>query len=89
MCWSWPRGPRTNISVIRNGRPAPGLKTIEDATEIRRRILSAFEAAEREPDPQRRTAWLTFVVVGAGPTGVELAGAVPSSRDTHCAGIFA
>jgi NADH dehydrogenase len=55
---------------------APGLKTIEDATEIRRRILLAFETAEREPDPVRRDAWLTFVVIGAGPTGVELAGAL-------------
>ena len=53
---------------------APGLKTIEDALEIRRRILSAFEAAERETDPQRRRAWLTFVIIGGGPTGVELAG---------------
>ncbi len=55
---------------------APGLKTIEDATEIRRRVLLAFEAAEREDDMARRTARLTFVVVGAGPTGVELAGAL-------------
>jgi NADH dehydrogenase len=55
---------------------APGLKTIEDATEIRRRILLAFEVAEREPDRAKRGAWLTFVVVGAGPTGVELAGAL-------------
>lgn len=55
-------------------RLAPGLKTIEDATEIRRRILVAFEAAERELDAGRRRAWLTFVVVGGGPTGVELAG---------------
>jgi NADH dehydrogenase len=55
---------------------APGLKTIEDATEIRHRILYAFEAAEREPDPEKRRAWLTFVVVGGGPTGVELAGAL-------------
>ncbi|MBK9168732.1 MAG: NAD(P)/FAD-dependent oxidoreductase [Bryobacterales bacterium] len=55
---------------------APGLKTIEDATEIRRRILLAFEAAEREADPARRRAWLTFVIVGGGPTGVELAGAI-------------
>ena len=53
---------------------APGLKSIEDATEIRRRILLAFETAEREPEPEVRRAWLTFVVVGAGPTGVELAG---------------
>ncbi|MGH7404760.1 MAG: NAD(P)/FAD-dependent oxidoreductase, partial [Candidatus Methylomirabilales bacterium] len=57
-------------------RLAPGLKTIEDATEIRRRILLAFEAAEREADPDRLRAWLTFVIVGGGPTGVELAGAV-------------
>ena len=55
---------------------APGLKTIEDATEIRRRILIAFEAAEREADPDRRREWMTFVVVGGGPTGVELAGAL-------------
>jgi len=55
---------------------APGLKTIEEATEIRRRILLAFEAAEREPDPDQRRAWLTFVIVGAGPTGLELAGAL-------------
>src|SRR5262249_46519418 len=56
--------------------PAPGLKTIEDATEIRRRVLFAFEAAERETDPERQRAWLTFVVVGGGPTGLELAGAI-------------
>ncbi len=55
---------------------SPGLKTVEDATEIRRRIFLAFEAAEREPDPQRVEALLTFVVVGAGPTGVELVGAL-------------
>ncbi len=55
---------------------APGLKTIEDATAIRRKILFAFEAAERETDPDRRHEWLTFLVVGAGPTGVELAGAL-------------
>ncbi|MFO0952311.1 MAG: NAD(P)/FAD-dependent oxidoreductase [Isosphaeraceae bacterium] len=55
---------------------APGLKTIEDALRIRRRVLYAFEAAEREPDPARRAAWLTFVIVGGGPTGVELSGAV-------------
>ena len=53
---------------------APGLKTLEDALEIRRRFLLAFEEAEREPDPERRRALLTFVVVGGGPTGVELAG---------------
>lgn len=53
---------------------APGLKTVEDATRIRYSILLAFEAAEREPDPEKRRAWLTFVIVGGGPTGVELAG---------------
>ncbi len=55
---------------------APGLKTVEDALEMRRRIFSAFEAAEKETDPVQRQAWLTFVIVGAGPTGVELAGAI-------------
>ncbi|MFN0089746.1 MAG: NAD(P)/FAD-dependent oxidoreductase [Acidimicrobiales bacterium] len=55
---------------------APGLKTIEDALEIRRRVLTAFEAAEREHDPRRRQALLSFVVIGGGPTGVELAGAI-------------
>jgi NADH:ubiquinone reductase (H+-translocating) len=53
---------------------APGLKTLDDAFEIRRRILLAFEAAEKEPDAGRRAAWLTFVVIGGGPTGVEMAG---------------
>src|ERR1041384_2934917 len=53
---------------------APGLKTLEDALEIRARILLAYERAERETDPAKRAAWLTFVVVGAGATGVELAG---------------
>ncbi len=53
---------------------APGLKTVEDALEIRQRILTAFEAAELETCSERRRAWLTFTVVGAGPTGVELAG---------------
>lgn len=55
---------------------APGLKTLEDATSIRRRVLLAFEHAERETDPERRRAWLTFVIVGGGATGVELAGAI-------------
>jgi NADH dehydrogenase len=55
---------------------APGLKTIEDATEIRRRVLTAFEEAERVSDVNDRSRWLTFVVVGGGPTGVELAGAI-------------
>jgi NADH:quinone reductase (non-electrogenic) len=53
---------------------APGLKTLEDAITIRRRILLAFEKAERETDPARQREWLTFVIVGGGPTGVELAG---------------
>ena len=55
---------------------APGLKTLEDATAIRRRILLSFERAERETDPELRAALLTFVIVGGGPTGVELAGAI-------------
>lgn len=55
---------------------APGLKTVEDAIEMRRRIFTAFEAAEKETDPVKRRAWLTFVIVGGGPTGVELAGAI-------------
>ncbi|WP_169977057.1 NAD(P)/FAD-dependent oxidoreductase [Tautonia rosea] len=55
-------------------RDAPGLKSIEDALEIRRRVLSAFEVAERESDTEERRAALTFVIIGAGPTGVELAG---------------
>ncbi|MEM9772218.1 MAG: NAD(P)/FAD-dependent oxidoreductase [Cyanobacteria bacterium P01_D01_bin.73] len=66
---------------------APGLKTVEDALEIRRRIFSAFEKAEQETDPEIQKALLTFVIVGAGPTGVELAGAIaeishgPMSKD--------
>jgi NADH dehydrogenase len=55
---------------------APGLKTIEDALDIRRRVLRAYEAAELETDPDARRGWLTFVIVGGGPTGVELAGAL-------------
>jgi NADH dehydrogenase len=55
---------------------APGLKTLEDATTIRRKLLLAFEAAERETDPEKRRALLTFVLIGAGPTGVEMAGAI-------------
>jgi NADH dehydrogenase len=55
---------------------APGLKSIEDATAIRGKVLLAFEEAERESDPTIRRTWLTFVIVGAGPTGVELAGAL-------------
>lgn len=59
---------------------APGLKSLEDAVEIRQRVLLAFELAERERDPVRRHAYLTFVVVGGGPTGVEMAGAVAELR---------
>jgi NADH dehydrogenase len=59
---------------------APGLKSLEDAVEIRQRVLLAFERAEREPDPVRRHAYLTFVIVGGGPTGVETAGAVAELR---------
>jgi NADH:ubiquinone reductase (H+-translocating) len=55
---------------------APGLKTVEDAIEMRRKIFSAFESAEKETSPEKRRAWLTFVIVGGGPTGVELAGAI-------------
>ena len=55
---------------------APGLKTVEDATAIRRKLLLALEAAERETDPERRKALLTFAIIGAGPTGVEMAGAI-------------
>jgi len=55
---------------------APGLKTLEQATEIRRRVLDAFEEAEKEQDPARQRALLTFAIVGGGPTGVELAGAI-------------
>ena len=62
---------------------APGLKTIDDATEMRSRILLAFEAAERESDPIKLQEWMTFVIVGGGPTGAELAGALGEiARDT-------
>lgn len=62
---------------------APSLKTIEDATEIRKRVLLAFEAAERETDLDQQLSWLTFAVIGAGPTGVELAGTLGEiARDT-------
>jgi NADH:ubiquinone reductase (H+-translocating) len=56
--------------------PAPGLKTLEDAVEIRRRVLVAYEAAEREIDQQEVATWMTFVIIGGGPTGVEMAGAL-------------
>src|SRR5439155_18802249 len=65
------------------GRFATEVKSLESALTARGRILSAFEAAEMEADPQRRAAWLTFVVVGAGPTGVEIAGQIAElARDT-------
>ena len=57
---------------------APGLKSIDDAIRLRRHILSAFERAEQEPDPAERAAWLTFVIIGGGPTGTELAGMLPT-----------
>jgi NADH dehydrogenase len=68
---------------------APGLKNIEDALDIRRRVLLAYEMAEREPDRARRREWMTFVIVGGGPTGVEMAGALAEisrqalSREFH------
>jgi NADH:ubiquinone reductase (H+-translocating) len=65
------------------GEHAPGLKSLHDALRIRRRVLLAFEIAERETDESRRRAWMTFVIVGAGPTGVELAGTLAEvSRQT-------
>jgi NADH dehydrogenase len=57
---------------------APGLKSIDDAIEMRRRVLTAFERAEVTDDPEERAAWLTFVIVGGGPTGTELAGMLPT-----------
>ncbi|WP_395666724.1 NAD(P)/FAD-dependent oxidoreductase, partial [Methylocella sp.] len=67
---------------------APGLKTLEDATTIRRRILLAFERAERETDPATRQALLTFVIIGAGPTGVELAGTIGELAHQNLAADF-
>ena len=67
---------------------APGLKTLDDALEIRSRILLAFERAEREGDPARRAAWLTFVVIGAGAAGVELAGTLAEIARQTLAGEF-
>lgn len=67
---------------------APGLKSLEEATAMRHRILFAFEAAERTTDPVEHRAWLTFVVVGAGPTGVELAGALGEIANDTLKGDF-
>ena len=67
---------------------APGLSTVEDALEIRNRVFGAFEAAEKENDPIKRQAWLTFVIVGGGPTGVELAGAVAEIVNSSMKGNF-
>jgi NADH dehydrogenase len=67
---------------------APGLKTLEDATEIRRRYLLAFEAAEREEDPEEQRALLTFVVIGGGATGVEMAGAMADTARHSIAADF-
>ncbi|GMU00874.1 NAD(P)/FAD-dependent oxidoreductase [Corallococcus caeni] len=69
-------------------RHSMGLKTVEDALEIRRRVLLAFEQAEREPDPERRRALLTFAIIGAGPTGVELAGALAEISRNSLSGDF-
>src|SRR6478609_3077763 len=67
---------------------APGMKTIDDALELRGRILGAFEQAERSSDPERRKKLLTFVVVGAGPTGVEMAGQIAELADHTLKGSF-
>jgi NADH dehydrogenase len=69
-------------------RYAPGMKTIDDALELRGRIFGAFEMAENEPDPEARRAWLTFVVVGGGPTGVEIAGQIAELARTGLHGNF-
>jgi NADH dehydrogenase len=69
-------------------RFAPGLKSIEDALEIRRRIFLAFEMAERVDDPEERKAWMTFVIIGGGPTGVELAGALSEIAKKSLRGDF-
>ncbi len=63
-------------------KDAPGLKTIADAYEIRRRFLTAFEEAEKATDPAVRAEWMTFVVIGGGPTGTELAGMIPGTAET-------
>lgn len=83
-------GARTNFFGKEQtwGRHALGLKCIEDALEVRRRILLAFETAEREPDPKQRASLLTFVVIGGGPTGVEVAGALSDLARTVLAADF-
>ena len=84
MSWSSP--PAVTMRFGRDAeweKFAPGLKTIEDAIKIRRRVLLAFEAAERETDPDPPRALLTFVIVGGGPTGVELAGALGELARHH------
>ena len=68
---------------------APGLKSIENSVDIRQRVLRAFEAAERADNPEQQRAWLTFVIVGAGPTGVELAGALAEMAHMTLRGNFA
>ena len=67
---------------------APGLKTVEQATEIRRRVLVAFEQAERTDDPAEQRRWMTFVIVGGGPTGVELAGSIAEMARTALSNDF-
>src|SRR6202161_2725998 len=67
---------------------APGMKSVDDALELRGRIMSAFEAAERSNDPERRDKLLTFTVVGAGPTGVEMAGQIAELADFTLKGAF-
>jgi NADH:ubiquinone reductase (H+-translocating) len=67
---------------------APGMKSIDDALELRGRIFDAFEMAETEPDPEARRSWLTFVVVGGGPTGVEMAGQIIELADRALRGNF-
>jgi len=67
---------------------APGLKTIDDALEVRGRIFGAFELAEIEPDPERQAAWLTFALIGAGPTGVEMAGQIAELSQGALRGCF-
>lgn len=67
---------------------APGLKTVEDAVNMRRQIFAAFEAAEKELSPEQQKAWLTFVIVGGGPTGVELAGAITEIANSSLKGDY-